>query len=321
MAEHPKTNCQLSSTRTAGKLMPTGCRLGQKWLMFLLVGGALACPAQSPALSPLQLEVTSNWTDNISRTSHLPTKKSGQYYLVRGNMDYMRQLDRDWMLLGIGEITGQVVPDFTALNNLTARGQMLLRRKFGLGAMAPVVELHAALSLAEFSESGRSGWQYEGGGRVAKRFTSSLSFNTGADLSEFFAHHPVFDVSTRRVYLEGNWDITNRWRLNLGGSRIWGEFVANAAPNIWPLAIGGQLGPEIFAHYNTLAWEVSDTFGPGWVAYRNRDSEANMWWVELCPAISAQTSLTLRYEFVRAANAIGIEYDSNTWTLGLNHQF
>lgn len=267
------------------------------------------------------LRVTSTWSDNLSHTSHLPTKKTGQFYTVSTSLDYVDQLNRDWLLVAEGRLLGDYVPKYDALNSLTSSGELKLRHKFGLGAYAPVLQFNAGLLASQFNESDRSGWQYFYGATLSKRFTHSLSLSASATWEDYFGNDPVFDVTNHGVELEGHWDITRRWRVSLGASRTWGEFTANAAGKIWPLAIGGQLGPAIEQHYNTLAWKVSDSYGKGWVAYRNRDSTLDAWWCAVSPALTETTSLSLRYEFQLATNAIGIEYDYHLWTLGVNHQF
>lgn len=282
----------------------------------------LPCLVQGQGVfSAPRLTASLTWTDNISHTSHLPTLKSGKYQTVSLTTDYTRQLTRNWLLLGTGELQIQHVDTFSALNHVAGTGTLKLQRKFGLGAFAPVLQINSALAIARFDETRRSGWQYTGGIGLSKRLTEILSVSANAAVDEYFAQRPVYDVSTRKITLEGDWDITSRWRLSLGGSRTWGQYVANADPAIWPLAIGGQLGPVIETHYNTLAWEVTDSFGPGWVAYRNRDSHADAWWAELSPALTDRTSLSLRYEFVRITNAVGIKYNSAYWTAGVTHQF
>lgn len=273
------------------------------------------------SFTALRLKASATWADNISHTSHLPTLKSGEYQTVSLTTDYTRQLNRNWLLLGTGELQLQHVNPFSALNNVTGTGTLKLHRKFGLGPFAPVLEINSALAISKFDESRRSGWQYTGGIGFSQRLNEALSLSANAAVVEYFAQRPVYDVSTRKITLEGGWDVTSRWRLILGGGHIWGQYVANADPAIWPLAIGGQLGPVIYEHYNTLAWEVTDTFGPGWVAYRNRDSHADTWWGELSPALTDQTSLSLRYEFVRITNGVGIKYNLSYWTIGVNHQF
>ena len=290
-------------------------------LMSSLLGCTVGVAQPSGIFSHLRIQSSAVWADNLSRTSHLPTQKSSQIYNLIGTVDHRHQLDRNWMLITEVELAGQYVTQYDALNNINATTRLKLRHKFGLGPFATVIDFSTQLTGTSFKETGRNGWLFEAGASASKRITESLQLTGGASWNHFSAKRNTYNVSTDRLFLEGSWDITDRWRISLGGSRIEGKFVANAAGAIWSSAIGGQLGPEISQHYNTLAWEVSDTFGPGWVAYRNRESNVDQWWVELSPALSDQTSLSLRYEFNKAINAIGIRYDTIFWSLGLNHQF
>lgn len=66
------------------------------------------------------------WTDNISHTSHLPTLKSGEYQTVSLTTDYTRQLTRNWLLLGTGELQVQHVDTFSALNHVAGTGTLKL---------------------------------------------------------------------------------------------------------------------------------------------------------------------------------------------------
>ncbi|MCC6414814.1 MAG: hypothetical protein IT582_02770, partial [Opitutaceae bacterium] len=253
--------------------------------------------------------------------SHVPTRKSGEYQTVNLAADYMRQLNRDWVLIGAAALEAQHVVTFDALNHIGGTGTLKLHRKFGLGPYAPVLELSSALAIYQFDETSRSGWQFTGGIGIAKRFTDMLRLSARAAAVEYLARRELYDASSRELVLEGDWDITDRWRLSLGGGRRWGEYLANAAWKIWAQAIDGQVGPVIQAHYRSLPWEVTNTYGPGWVAYRVRDSHTDLWWAELSPALTDQTSLALRYEFARVTNAVGIKYDLSYWTVGVHHQF
>ena len=291
------------------------------FLSFLLCSASL-CKAQSAGtFSGLRLQASSTWADNLNRSSHIPSVKSGQFYTASGTLDYSRQLNRNWIIIAEGEVVTNIVKKYSGLNSLSGTGKAKIRRKFGLGAYAPIFEASVGATVSSFKETARNGTQLEAGLRVSKRLTHALQFSGGINWEDFNARHRTYDVRTHRVFLEGNWDVTDRWRLSAGATRIWGQFVASAAGAVWPLALNGQLGPEVFQHYNTLAWEVSDTFGPGWVAYRNRESQVDQWWVEISPALTDRTSLSLRYEFNKSINAIGIRYDAIFWTLGLNHQF
>jgi hypothetical protein len=292
---------------------------------LLALGSTLAfalSPIRTSALTfDTQVQAAATWAENLSRTSHLPTQKSARVFASSATLASSRQLSSDWLLVTEGELSIQHVPRYDGLDHLGGGVSLNLRRKFGLGPYVPVLQLEASLRGESARESGRNGWQPAAGVRLSQRFTELWRASGGAGWTHFIAEHEPFDVQSRRIFLETTFDVTARWQLSLGAARQRGEFTANAAGAVWSQALGGALGPAIFNHYNTLAWEVSNTFGPGWVAYRIRDSRADQWWLQIAPALTDQTTLAMRYEAVRVINAIGIDYDSAFWTLSLAHRF
>lgn len=268
----------------------------------------------------IRTQASVTWAENLSRTSALPNQKSARVFAATITAGQDRQLSEGWLLHSDAELGGTWVPQFDALDTFTAGAQATLRYKFGLGPLAPVLQFNAGLTGAATRERGRSGWKADAGVRLAKRFTENWRVAAGMDWEEFFARRKPFDVTNHRAVLDTTWDITDRWQVNLGGARLWGQLTANAAPAVWAQAIGGGLGPVVFNTYNRLAWEVTDTYGPGWVAYRI-NCHADLWWVELAPALTERTSLALRYEFVKVINEIDIRYDSAFWSVSVVHQF
>lgn len=261
------------------------------------------------------------WVDNLSRTSHAPTQKSARVDELGAQLATARQLSRDWLLFADAGASLQHVGRFDALDRVGATGTLTLRRKFGLGPYAPAVEASGTLTGHAFRESGRSGWQPDVTLRYSQRLAEGWRAAAGAGWTHFVAQDEPYDVTARRLFLETHYDVADGWQVAVGAARHWGEFTANAAGAVWAQAIGGELGSVIFDHYNTLAWAVTASFGPGWVAYRIRDSRADSWWAELAPALTDRTTLNLRYAAARVTNAIGIEYDTTSWTLSLVHRF
>ena len=278
--------------------------------------GLLPAPA-----TEFSVNVSTAWVDNLSRTSPAPTQKSARVDEVAARLATARQLSRDWLLFADAGASLQHVGRFDALDRLGATGTLTLRRKFGLGPYAPVFEASGSLTGQAFRESDRSGWQPDLTLRFSQRLTEGWRAAAGAGWTHFVAQDEPYDVANRRLFLEIQYELTAGWQIAAGAARQWGEFTANAAGAVWSQAIGGGLGPVIFDHYNTLAWAVTDSFGPGWVAYRIRDSRADSWWAELAPALTDRTTIALRYAAVRVTNAIGIEYDTTAWTLSLSHRF
>jgi hypothetical protein len=292
---------------------------------WLALGSALALalsPIRSSALTfDTQVQAAATWAENLSRTSHLPTQKSARVFAASATIARSRQLDSDWLLVTGGELSIQHVPRYDGLDRLGGGASLNLRRKFGLGPYVPVLQLEASIHGESARESGRSGWQPAAGLRLSRRFTESWRASGGAGWTHFIAAHEPFDVQSRRLFLETSLDLASRWQVTLGAAREQGEFTANASGAVWSQALGGGQGPAILNHYRTLAWEVSHTFGPGWVAYRIRDSRADQWWLEIAPALTDRTTLAMRYAAVRVINALGIDYDSAFWTLSLAHRF
>lgn len=289
-----------------------------------LLGGALLgwlCLVPPAGAADVRVTASAAWVDNVSRTSHLPTQKSSRVDDLAATLGTSRQLAHDWLLFADGGISLQHVESFAALDRVGATGTLTLRRKFGLGPFAPRLEFTGALAAQAYRESGRSGWQPDLALRYAQRLTAAWQAAAGGGWNRFLARREPFDVATRRVFVESSYDLAGRWQVAFGASRQWGEFTANAAGTIWAQAIGGGLGPVIFNHYNTLAWAVTDSYGPGWVAYRIRDSRADTWWAEIAPALTDRTTLALRYGAARVTNAVGIKYDTTAWTVSLAHRF
>jgi hypothetical protein len=273
------------------------------------------------AATEFSVNAATAWVDNLSRTSHAPSQKSARVDEVTARLASARQLSRDWLLFAEAGASLQHVGRFDALDRVGAAGTLTLRRKFGLGPFAPVLEASGSLTGQAFRESGRSGWQPDLTLRYGQRLTEGWRAAAGAGWTHFVARDEPYDVTNRRLFIETQYELAAGWQIAAGTARQWGEFTANAAGAGWAQAIGGGFGPVIFDHYNTLAWAVTDSFGPNWVAYRIRDSRADSWWAELAPALSNRTTLALRYAAVRVTNAIGIEYDTTAWTLSLVHRF
>ncbi|MDP2138427.1 MAG: hypothetical protein Q8J74_11315 [Candidatus Didemnitutus sp.] len=76
----------------------------------------------------------------------------------------------------------------------------------------------------------------------------------------------TFETQSRRLGVETAWDPSEHWRLRAGAFRLWGQVVTNATGAGWALARAGAFGPAIQDCYIRTPWEVSNTFGPGWVA-------------------------------------------------------
>ncbi|MFI5356667.1 MAG: hypothetical protein ACHQ4G_04965 [Opitutales bacterium] len=289
---------------------------------FLCVLLALGLGTGSVVASALEVtsDFTVSWDKNFSRTSATAYQKDLAVYDASLDVGWNRQLAPSWFLNLRGVVQVEDVSEYSAMNFVGAGPQFTLRRKFGLGAYAPVLEWTGGASGVTFREHGRSGTQAETGLRLAKRLSEDWRISVEGDWEQFSANQPPFDTHDHRVQADATWDVTERWQAGFGGARLWGQKTANAAWAVYGQALGGAFGPAVQQYYRAIPWEPSNTFGPGWVAYRV-DCRVDMWWVSLGPALSANTSLPLRYESVHLVNAVGIRYNSEFWSLSLVHRF
>lgn len=274
------------------------------------VGRALEVSAQAGA----------TWSDNLSRTSAPPNRKSAATYAASATVVQVRQLSRNWQLFASGEAGVETVPDYAALNATHGGLALRLRRKFGLGPLAPVLDLNAGLTGVALHESGRSGWKTEAGLTLGQRLTETWRVAAGGGWQEYYASHHPFDLRSHRLTLETGWDVTGRWSLAAGAARQWGELTANAAGRVYQSALTGGLGPRVADYYNRIPWEVANTFGPGWVAYRI-DNVADFRWLQLSYSFGANTAVSLRYETVKVVNRAAVRYDTDMWSLSIARRF
>lgn len=267
-----------------------------------------------------QLRAAATWADNLSRTSFAPTQKDAALYTVGGSASHIRQLAPNWTASAGVDLEAETVPDFDALNRLGAGVRGALRRKFGLGPLAPVADLGVALHHGRYREDGRSGWHQEASLTFAKRLTETFRLSATGSWTRYDAEHAPYDVQHRRLAVEAVWDATERWRLRAGAARLDGQLTANATGDVYAQALAGAFGEPIRAYYSSVPFATTGSFGPGWVAYRV-ESEADFLWGEISFAAADRTALTLRHETVKVVNVVGVRYDSAFWSLSLVHQF
>lgn len=280
----------------------------------------LAVVAARGADWPLDLVARSSWAENYSRTSDPVTAKDAAVHEISVTTGVAQPLASGWLASADGTIARESVPRYDALDAWRFSLQGGLRRKFGLGPLAPVVQVTASALRASFNEGGRSGTQLQGGVRLGKRFASSWQAELGAEWTRYYARHAPFDLHQRKVFLETSWDVTERWQLSAGAARLEGEITANAAGPAYMAAMAGAYGPVVGSYYRSTPWHVTGTFGPGWIAYRV-EAEADLWWAGIAPALGEHTSLPFRYERADVVSRAGVRYVSEFWSLGLVHRF
>ncbi len=293
-------------------------RLLHARLATALAALALFLPAARAASS--RAEASVSWAENISRSSSPVDWQDALSVDLVGAGAWSRPLARNLTGALDAELALHSTPEFSRLAYGLAGVETQVSRKFGLGPLAPV--LSAALSaggkLARLSAD--TGFTTQAALRASKRFTQAWQLGAGVEWMRHNADSATFDISHRKVWGDLNWDLTDRWRVSYGYGRLRGNFTAHAGPVIWARALAGLITPAIGQYYNTVPWEVTDSYGGGWVTY-NVTGQARFWWLDLSPALSDSTSLSLRYDSVFTKNIVSVIYRQDIWTLSLLHRF
>ena len=287
------------------------------WTTTFFLG--LACTA-SGAFSNLRLQTSANWAENISRSSSALDWADAMTYEAGISTDHRQQFTSS--LTGMVQLQAGALfrPQYNRNDELNLGLTGELRKKFGLGPMAPILTATGSITGKSARMSGNDGWTVTGALNASKRITEAWRLSATADWHNHYADSATFDVRYQRIFGELFWDITDRWQVSYGYGRFWGDFTANASPIIWPRAIGGLLGPAISNYYNAMPWEVTDSYGPGWVTYRVY-GKSRLWWLQVSPAFTDRTSLSLRYDSVFTVNKVNVKYRTDKWTLSLLHNF
>lgn len=261
-----------------------------------------------------------SWAENISHTSAPADRKSSVRYQAAAAATQLHEWAGSVVTVAEFGATAETVRDYPKAGSLVVGPHLNVRRKFGLGAFAPVVDASVGYTYRDARVSFDDGWSPAASIRVSKRLTPAWRVAATADWTQHDGKNATFDTSQHRLLAQVTWDPTERVQLSYGIGRLWGSVTANASGPVWVRALAGDLGPKVYEYYNTVPWLTTNMYGPRWVTYRV-DAFANFQWFEISPAIGRNTSLPLRYERMNTINRIGIAYPQEIWSLSLLHRF
>ncbi|MBI2813912.1 MAG: hypothetical protein HYX71_06480 [Opitutae bacterium] len=293
--------------------------------LALLVAGPAPAQTRAPAAGWLgnftvTASGTASWVDNLSRTSAEPNRKDAATYELNLAASRHEQLSSNWLLHAGAEATVLSVPDYERTDHFKAGARLGLQRKFGLGPLAPVLRLDTALTYKAARLAADRGWTAAASLRFAKRFTPALKAGVTALWLDHAARSAIFDLRQRSFAVDATWDISGRWSLSGSAGRLSGDVVANAAPSVWSQALSGGLGPVVATYYNSRPWVATHLYGPDWVSY-NVEADLDLWSLALSRVLTENTTAELRYGSAFVVNKIGVRYPTESWGLGLVHQF
>jgi hypothetical protein len=218
----------------------------------------------SEKLPPLDYIVrgTYLWTENLGRASGQADFRDTSTYRADFALGTGKEL-----AAGLGgrvqlEAGHSTTPDFERLDETTFGPRASLRKKFGLGAEAPVLAFETA-ALGRFARIDENdGVTLQGALVLSKRFNPVLSAQLRGEWQEHVAEADTFDVhhylGEARLVL----DPTDRVRISVGGGYLTGLFTAGASGARFAGALGGGLGPEVASYYTAGSPTASRATSP-----------------------------------------------------------
>jgi hypothetical protein len=160
---------------------------------------------------------------------------------------------------------GEIYTRFSGLNNLSLGGSLSLRRKLGLGALAPWLSVSVAGARLEYQNDVRTGWRYELGVATGKRITEAWDIEANfryqhRTADESIAVVPgisgeVFDLQSHQAGLRSEYALTERLSLAAGFDYRRGDIASTTLRNF-----------TVFTNSDAIALDTA--FGDDTVGYR-----------------------------------------------------
>jgi hypothetical protein len=258
---------------------------------------------------------SATWQDNVT---YAPSGNGvlGSFSLESGfQVEWLRSLDFSTTLTSgfAGDV--EVYTEYSGLDNVCLGPTLELRRKFGLGPLAPVVCAGLEGSAHGFEDPERSKIEGDFLLGFSQRMSDELQVTIDGRLGSYDARDIVFCGNYASLDAALNWDVTETWRIRLlGGWRngdLVSDYTAEESPFGWE-----AIDPN--TEYLPGAWHYVRTFNEPFVAYR---VSAVTWsyGAGVSPAVGPHTSANLQYTHYLSP---GIDrYVDNVVSVSLTHRF
>jgi hypothetical protein len=225
---------------------------------------ALRAPA-SRADDILDVQAGALYDSNLSRAQYAYDVKSDTALQAALSWGRLLPLADGLTLRATVDAQGEFYSRYAGLDNLALGGALTLRRKFGLGALAPWASVSGSAARLEYENSIRNGWRYEIGGGAGKRLTNAWNVATSfayqhrtADDRDSYVpgfSGAVFDLHSRRGGLLSEYTLSERLSVSAGYDQRRGDVASTTLRNF-----------TIFTHSDAIA--PDPVFGADAVGYR-----------------------------------------------------
>jgi len=270
-------------------------------LFFWLALCLSTANAEVTSMWLLDAEVATVYEDNVSQSrfgrdhqedfSIRPFISAGRHFQLSNTLGFFTtaQIERAEFF------------DFHRLNHTTFSGNLLLKKKFGIGLTAPWLGFFASGGREDFREDARDAFFTQAGIKAGKRFGNRINL-TGGYTYDFTRadDNAVFDTEGQTISLSSEFSLRPSLIASLGYQLRPGEIVTHAS---------GLNGAGI----------ILDTFDQRMRAF-NVGVKAHIIRAGLSWGLAERTSLNFVYEYL-VAERFNFEYEIKTYELSLNFSF
>lgn len=254
-----------------------------------------------------EVRMNSSWQDNATNAGRDSDRIGALRLSTELSAEQRLALGPDFTFLYGAQLAAESWPRFTGLDRAEAGPTLALRRKFGLGALAPTLTLAACGTLSAARESDRAGPAGNLSLAYAQRLDEANRLVARVELSRLDAHTALFARTGTEATVEFAHDLDTHWRVSLAARWRAGTVLAYATPP----------RPDLVALARTRA--PSTTFDRSFVAY-SLDAHSVALAASLSRALSENVSLNLSYEW-RETTRTPLTYLNRLVSLGVAYQF
>ncbi len=258
-------------------------------IAFRRLLGPLLCLAfvqTAPARDDWIFDIRSGvlYDSNVSHSDRATDRKDDVAWRTVLSAGQGFQLTDDLRLGIFGQVEGQLWGTYSGLNNIRPGVETNLRYRFGLGKNAPWIRLETKLSYADFSDEGRSGWDFRPGLSGGVGLTDRFRVDATYGYDRFAAREAVWEHQGHSVSVHGRIELTLSIQMVVGYGYRYGDVNSAAIPP----------RPDIVAIADVR--ERTETFDKPYVAYRFPAS-TQIGAIAVSQALSSFAAIQASYEF------------------------
>lgn len=242
---------------------------------------ASLCPAHLAAAWIWQGTTEAVWQGNVTNSDRTGDRLSGLQWRTGLAGHFNRVLPGANTISAGLRLDLEIWPVFQGLDSATLGPAFSLQHKFGLGALAWVLDARATGGWSRGRESGRSGLTGQLELEIRKRWGDSWQFALGTARARHDARSVAFDSSGRENYLRGEYRLNADWRVALELRQRAGIVISYTTPPRPDLVQAGKVltlvdtferATPLLAYYfpadtGSAALELARSLGPSTAVY------------------------------------------------------